>query len=197
MFIELTDHLRCPNDHAEGFLVLLPERMQGRRVVAGTLGCPVCGGVFELRDGCVDFGGGLPGSNATGLPAEVAVLLGIEGPGGYLALVGSAAALAPALIAGLPGLRLVLVNPPPNAVDSEASSVLRAARLPLKSASMRGVIVGAPAAAEAAWIEAALCAVLPGNRVVVEGPVPELPGLEVLGGAAGVWVGRRLKGQAA
>ena len=25
MFIELTDHLRCPEDHEEAYLVLLPE----------------------------------------------------------------------------------------------------------------------------------------------------------------------------
>jgi hypothetical protein len=27
LFIELTDHLRCPNDHDESFLVLLPDLM--------------------------------------------------------------------------------------------------------------------------------------------------------------------------
>ena len=26
MFIELTDHLRCPEDHEESFLVLLPDQ---------------------------------------------------------------------------------------------------------------------------------------------------------------------------
>ena len=42
MFIELTDHLRCPADHDESFLVLLPLDLAGRDVVQGTLGCPVC-----------------------------------------------------------------------------------------------------------------------------------------------------------
>ncbi len=42
MHIELTDLLRCPADHDEAFLVLLPDRMEGRRVLAGHLGCPMC-----------------------------------------------------------------------------------------------------------------------------------------------------------
>jgi hypothetical protein len=41
MFIELTDHLRCPADHAESYLVLLPEEMRERSVRTGRLGCPV------------------------------------------------------------------------------------------------------------------------------------------------------------
>ncbi len=60
MFIELTDHLRCPADHDESFLVLLPERMEGRSVRAGRLGCPVCGRTFELVDGVLDLGGAAP-----------------------------------------------------------------------------------------------------------------------------------------
>ena len=34
MFIELTDYLRCPADHAESYLVLLPDEMQERSVRA-------------------------------------------------------------------------------------------------------------------------------------------------------------------
>ena len=51
MFIELTDHLRCPADHDEAFLVLLPDELDGRSVRTGTLGCPVCDRRFALRDG--------------------------------------------------------------------------------------------------------------------------------------------------
>ena len=45
MFIELTDHLRCPADHEESYLVLLPDEIRERSVRAGRLGCPVGGGV--------------------------------------------------------------------------------------------------------------------------------------------------------
>src|SRR2546421_743598 len=58
MFIELTDHLRCPADHEEQFLVLLPDRMEGRSVLSGELGCPVCGRVVRVEEGVADFGAG-------------------------------------------------------------------------------------------------------------------------------------------
>jgi hypothetical protein len=38
MFIELTDHLRCPEEHDEASLVLLPDELAGRSVRTGTLG---------------------------------------------------------------------------------------------------------------------------------------------------------------
>jgi len=56
MFIELTDHLRCPADHDEAFLVLLPDRVEGRSVRTGTLGCPICDRRFALQDGVLDTG---------------------------------------------------------------------------------------------------------------------------------------------
>ena len=56
MFIELTDHLRCPADHDEQFLVLIPELMDGRDVRQGSLGCPVCHRSFPIRDGVATFG---------------------------------------------------------------------------------------------------------------------------------------------
>ena len=57
MYIELTDHLRCPADHEESYLVLLPDRVEDRSVRAGQLGCPVCGRSFALVDGVLDVGG--------------------------------------------------------------------------------------------------------------------------------------------
>jgi uncharacterized protein YbaR (Trm112 family) len=57
MYIELTDHLRCPENHEERFLVLLPDRVEDRSVRTGQLGCPVCGRTFVLVDGVLDVGG--------------------------------------------------------------------------------------------------------------------------------------------
>ena len=144
MFIELTDHLRCPRDHPEQFLVLLPSRMDGRRVLTGELGCPVCGTVVHLIDGIADWGDASPSTTDTGLTAEaVTAFLGLSGPGGFVLLTGGVTSLAPALARLLPGVRLVLVNPPVGTADSEVASVLRAARVPVKSASMRGAVIGA------------------------------------------------------
>src|ERR1041385_8050891 len=149
MFIELTDHLRCPSPHAEQFLVLLPGAMDGRRVVGGSLGCPVCGRVYGIAEGVADFGDGTPTDGRTAITAEaLAAFLGVSGPGGYVALAGGVTALAPELAALLPGVRAALVNPPAGVADSPVASVLRAARLPLKSSSMRGAAPGADAAAD-------------------------------------------------
>src|SRR5438128_417393 len=102
MFIELTDHLRCPADHEEQFLVLLPDRMEGRSVLSGELGCPVCGRVVRVEEGVADFGAGTPGTGDTSLTGEaVPALLGVTGPGGYVALVGSAARLGDAVASRL------------------------------------------------------------------------------------------------
>ena len=92
MFIELTDHLRCPAEHDEAFLVLLPDQVEGRSVRSGTLGCPVCDRRFALRDGVLDTGDAPPPASATEpgklAPEALTPLVGLGGPGGYLVIVG-------------------------------------------------------------------------------------------------------------
>ena len=192
MFIELTDHLSCPAGHAEQFLVLLPDRMEGRRVVSGNLGCPVCGRVVRVEAGIADFDGSPPSDGTTALSADaLAAFFGISGPGGYVALAGGVTVLAGQLAELLPGVRLVLVNPPPGTQDSDQGSVLRSSRLPLKTGSMRAVAVGRGLARDPAWIQDAVRAVLPGLRVVAEGGAPPQSGVEIIGAVDGVWVGRK------
>lgn len=195
MFIELTDHLRCPADHDEAFLVLLPERVEGRSVRTGTLGCPVCDRRFALQDGVLDTGDApAPRPDAgPGLlaPEALAPLAGLSGPGGYLVLVGGPA-VAWRDVAGLvPGVGLVAVNPPREVVDEEGISVLRGGTLALKSGSMRGVVLGSPFGADPAWVRAAARVVLPGLRVVGEGPDPAPEAVDLMASAGGVWVGAR------
>src|SRR3954453_2468487 len=144
MFIELTDHLRCPEDHEESFLVLLPDQMDGRSVISGQLGCPVCGRTYSVEDGILDFGGAPAGvTGTTRLTADALTpLAGLSGPGGYFTLVGPLGSLATEFHEANPGVALVAINPPAGVVDAPAISVIRAARIPLKSRSMRGVALG-------------------------------------------------------
>ena len=194
MFIELTDHLRCPADHDESFLVLLPDRMEGRSVRTGHLGCPVCGRTFPLADGVLDIGDAPASGAGTGsaLDADaLTALAGLHGPGGYLTLVGPVASLWSDVAELNPGVALVAVNPPGEVSDTLELSVLRGARLPIKSGSMRGVVLGRPFADDPSWIREAARVVLPGLRVVGEGNDPA-PGLiHLLASADGVWVGRK------
>ena len=192
MFIELTDHLRCPSPHAERFLVLLPGAMDGRRVLSGTLGCPVCGRVYRIDQGVAEFGDDTPTDGRTALTAEaLAAFFGLSGPGGYVALAGGVTTLAPDLAALLPGVRLALVNPPAGVPDSPVGSVLRAGRLPIKSSSMRGVALGVDAAADPAWVADAVRAALPGLRVVGEGGGEPPDGVELLARSGECWVGKK------
>ena len=195
MFIELTDHLRCPADHDEAFLVLLPDQVVGRSVRTGVLGCPVCDRRFELHDGVLDTGDAPSRARSAGpdkLTAEaLAPLAGLSGPGGYLVLVGPPAALWRDVAALVPGVALVAINAPPEVVDEPGISVLRGGRLTLKTSSMRGVVLGQPYGGDPAWVREAARVVLPGLRVVGEGPDPDHETIDLLASAAGVWVGTR------
>jgi uncharacterized protein YbaR (Trm112 family) len=191
MFIELTDHLRCPADHEESYLVLLPDEVQERSVRAGRLGCPVCGRTFAVTDGVLDLGGGetaLP--ETTLLTADaLTALVGLSGPGGYLVLVGRPAKAWPEVAELNRGVGLVAVNPPAEVTDEPGISVLRSAMLPLKSRSMRGVVLGSPFGGDPRWVSEAARVVLPGLRVAGEGPVPDPSSLELMAAAGGAWVG--------
>jgi uncharacterized protein YbaR (Trm112 family) len=196
MFIELTDHLRCPADHDEAFLVLLPDRVEGRLVRTGTLGCPVCDRRFVLHDGVLDTGDDAPppgvGAGPGRLTAEaLAPLVGLNGPGGYLVLVGPPAAHWREVAALVPGVGLVAVNGPREVVDEEGISVLRGGRLALKTNSMRGVVLGPPYGGDQGWVREAARVVLPGLRVVGEGPDPAPETVDLMASAGGVWVGTR------
>lgn len=190
VFIELTDHLRCPNDHEEAFLVLIPERMDGRRVVAGHLGCPVCGWGTAWAHGIPDFGGPATASDLPTFDAQSALaLLGIDGPGGWVAFAGRTGALAHDFAALLPNVNLVAVNPPAGVESRGSVSVIRSAVWPIKQRSMRGVVVGADARPVAS---AALLSVLPGLRAAGEGLAPPLGAADqVVGEAPGAWVVRK------
>lgn len=194
MFIELTDHLRCPAPHEESYLVLLPDAMAGRDVTAGRLGCPTCHAEYLVRGGVALLGEppGLPQAPPQLDGPGVAALLGLEGPGGFVALVGGAAADWRGVAALLEGVHLVGVNPPEGVGPAPGFSVVRAPVLPFKSRSLRGAALGPGYGADPAWVAAAAAAVLPGLRVAGEGSDEGLePSLEPLGSAGGAWVARR------
>ncbi len=194
MFIELTDHLRCPAPHEEAYLVLLPDAMAGRDVTAGRLGCPACHAEYLVRDGVALLGDPpvLPQDPPRLDGAGVAALLGLEGPGGFVALVGGAAADWQGVAAAFEGVHLVGVNPPEGVGPAPGFSVVLAPVLPFKARSLRGAVLGPGYGADPAWVAAAAAAVLPGLRVAGEGSGegPE-PSLEPLGSAGGAWVARR------
>lgn len=195
MFIELTDHLRCPAEHEESYLVLLPGTMSERSVQTGELGCPVCSRTYRVADGIVDFGGAStdePPQSALDADAVLA-LTGLSGPGGYLALVGGVARAHAEIGASLPGVGLVGINPPRSLRDVPGFSILRGGTIPLRSSSMRGVVLGPGFGSAAHWVREALRVTLAGLRVVGEGTEPDLGDLELLATAGGCWVGSKTR----
>jgi hypothetical protein len=194
MFIELTDHLRCPNNHVESFLVLLPDRLEQRSVRSGQLGCPVCGRTFHVKDGILDLGDATSSPLPTALEADaITTLAGVNGPGGYLVLVGAPADSWSEVAELNRGVGLVAVNPSSGVEDQGLLSVIRGGRLPLKSRSMRGVVLGKPFGGDPHWVSEAARVVLPGLRVVGEGPDPSSEQLELMASAQGVWVGTAVR----
>ena len=195
MFIELTDHLRCPAAHDESFLVLLPDEVVSRQVRSGTLGCPVCNATYPIRDGVVHFGtASVPAPLRPGAPAPIealAAFLGLGGPGGYVALVGDVAALGRELVGAVPGVHFVGINAPPGSVGAERVSLMEGASIPVRARQLRGVILGAGYGGDKDWLTEGVRVVLPGLRVVGAGPAPDRPDLQVLAAADGWWVGVR------
>ena len=193
MHIELTEMLRCPENHREEFLVLSTSEMSGRMVAAGLLGCPVCHKEYEVVRGVVEFGGisthhAPPFSSAD--PLTVQALLDLSGPGGYVVLLGSASRYAVGLAALMGGIHFVGVNPPLDAEELPILSLVRSEHtIPLKSSMARGVVVGADMITSK-WLAEARRVLLRGRRLVVESEqVPEVPGVNRLAVGQGLWVG--------
>jgi uncharacterized protein YbaR (Trm112 family) len=195
MFIELTDHLRCPAAHDEAFLVLLPETIVDRQVRIGTLGCPVCNAAYPVKDGVVHFG--VPTSPPSSPPsapppiAGLAAFLGLGGPGGYVGMVGDVGALARELVGAIRGVHIAVVNAPAGSEGSDRVTLMEAPSIPVKARQLRGVILGSGYGSDEKWIGEGVRVVLPGLRVVGTGTPPERPDLQLLAAADGWWVAVR------
>src|SRR2546423_14793627 len=91
MFIELVDVLRCLNAHEETWLVLAAERMKGRDVIDGVLGCPICRAEYPISAGVAHFGRSAPAETHSAPPDEdetlrLAALLHLTDTRGYALL---------------------------------------------------------------------------------------------------------------
>jgi uncharacterized protein YbaR (Trm112 family) len=194
VFIELTDILRCPVNHDEQYLVLVPDSMTDRSVQSGMLGCPVCLREYPVLKGTIHFAD--PPFRASSAPPELdasalVAFLGLSGPGGYVGLVGDAVRYGPDLIAAVPGVHFVGINGPAETTELPMMSILAAETIPIRSRSLRGVILSAPFAGNPGWQREALRSVLPGLRVAGQGTAPDQGDLVVLAEAGGRWVAQR------
>jgi uncharacterized protein YbaR (Trm112 family) len=193
MFIELAEMLRCPGPHEETFVVVATDVMEGRSVRHGVVGCPVCQREYQIVDGVVRFGAaGSPRAPHHGADGETLhSLLGLDGPGGYVVLVGAAVERADELAVRLDGVHFVGINPPPHARERAHLSLLESdGSIPLRTAVARGVVVGGDYAEEP-WPGEAARVTLRGRHVIVEREGIEVPETRPLASGSGLWLGER------
>ena len=143
MNLLLTDHLACPKCRGGG-LILLAERVEGRRVYAGQLGCPSCQARYPVVNGVAQFeeGSGLEDPPAPD-GARLAALLGVaEGPA-MLLLMGGYHSVAAEMAALLDEVEIVVATQSASQVKGDARvSFLRIGRrIPLQDRSMRGAVI--------------------------------------------------------
>jgi uncharacterized protein YbaR (Trm112 family) len=199
MLIELAELLRCPVEHKDTYCVLSPDKTEGRRVISGVLGCPVCKAEYLLEDGVVQFGPDpLLGRSSRSdditveelpEPEAVQALLSLEVGGGYVALVGSATRLSDPLSELFHQIQFVGVNPPPEVRESVVLSLLRSSTtIPLMSGTTRGVVVGQEYAGEP-WLAEAGRILMSGQRMVVANETVTPDGVSRLAADRGLWIG--------
>jgi len=155
MFIELVDSLRCLADHEETWLVAAVTRMDGRHIVDGILGCPICKREYRVVDGVAWFTtSGEPspaGLTPPGGPAHedlvlrAAALMGLTDAGGIVCVGGPWVACADALAELGPAHVVTLTaQARPSGAGAEAVSALVVDdRLPFGTGAVRAVALGA------------------------------------------------------
>jgi uncharacterized protein YbaR (Trm112 family) len=197
--IELTELLRCPERHEEGYLVMSTGEMLGRMVRSGMLGCPACGKEYPIVRGVAHFSrpSGEPTHPVSRIshPADaqtLQALLDLSGPGGYVLLLGSAAHHAVGLAGLMAGIHFVGVNAPDDVEELPVLSLLACeAMIPLRQTVARAAIVG-PDRLGAAWLAEARRVLLPGRRLVIESERVAAPaGLTQLALGHGLFVAER------
>lgn len=157
MYIELIDLLRCPREHPDSWLVAAFIRMDGRFVVEGKLGCPVCSASYWIRNGIADlreiagdtgeFSDAPSSSDDEQLAMRAAALLGLTKPNSLVVLAGRAARLSHQ-VSELADARVMSMNPETGIGETERVSVILAAkRFPFAPNSVDGIMLDEATAA--------------------------------------------------
>lgn len=149
MYIELIDLLRCPRDHEETWMVAAFTKMDGRFVVEGKLGCPVCSASYAISDGIADLrvDSTIPARSEDSASRDpdaamrLAALLNLTRPGALAILEGNSARFAHE-VSELGQCRVIALNPASRLEDSErVATVLADTRIPFASSSVYGISV--------------------------------------------------------
>lgn len=150
MYLLLTDRLICPRCGPGFGLILLADRLESRRVIEGSLGCPNCRDRFPIEKGFGDLrppprstGDGAPHIEPPASPPamEVAALLGLTEGSGNVALIGDMAGHAAELAGLVPGVEFIGIAAGLRGWEEGegVSRMTAGATLPFSSGSLRGI----------------------------------------------------------
>lgn len=202
MFIEHIDSLRCLALHEDTWLVAAVEAMEGRYVIRGSLGCPVCGAQYLIRNGVADFRmdatrGAVRQEDTAGLRSRsaddvaervlrVRALLDLREDGGTVALTGDYCVVASDL-EGEIDVHTILINPAPGIeLEHWRSVILTDTGVPLARGSLRAAIAGLSATSET--VSGLARAVRAGGRLAAPVSVPLPEGAQELARDSLEWV---------
>ena len=150
MHLLLTDRLICPRCGPGFGLILLADRLESRRVIEGSLGCPNCRDRFPIEEGFGDLrppprstGDGAPHIEPPASPpaVEVAALLGLTEGSGNVALIGDMAGHATELAGLVPGVEFIGIAPGLRRWEEGegVSRMTAGTALPFSNGSLRGI----------------------------------------------------------
>lgn len=201
MHIELVDLFRCPNPHEDSWLIAASDRSESRVILDGTLGCPVCGAEYEIRDGVSRFTGD-PSSGSADPDARIeddaamriAALLDATSAAATIAMLGGSVAVARA-VQGIVPARCIVVN----ATDEDRAAdralpddaplaVVRARALPVADGSLSAVWIAHGAVVDVDAVRRTLRA---GGRLVAPVSMPLPAGVLELARDTTEWVAER------
>ena len=153
LFIELIDLLRCPRQHEESWLVAAFNRMEGRFVIEGRLGCPICSANYLIADGVADLrehashearvsqSDPLSFTGHDDMALTIAAMLGLTRPGAFAVLEGIESEVG-GIISEMTNTKVILLNSPhTQSAKENVGAVLSAKRLPFASNSVDGILI--------------------------------------------------------
>ena len=200
MFIELVDSLRCLEPHEETWLVASVSRMDGRDIVDGTLGCPICRREYPIRQSVGWFMSDSRAATGRLTPVRAAddddrlmraaALLGLADAGGIVALGGPWTEVANRLPALGVAHVVVLNAAPSDEHPQEVSALVVDDRLPFRQGGLRGVALGGDTATST-LVSSAATVLRSRGRLVAPSDVAVPPEITELARDAADWVGER------
>jgi hypothetical protein len=146
VIVDLADALRCIRAHEPAALITSVDRLDGRQIVTGSLGCPVCDARYPIIGGAAVFDAASLDRSRAAPPApapgeagviRVGALLDLTDPAGWVLLEGGISAVGAALHALL-DTAVVLLNPPGAVPGGGDVSVIYAPVVPFSPGLLRG-----------------------------------------------------------